>query len=82
MAVAWGVDSTTAPAVGGAVWPSGETAARNEVRPGRVLAAAGLAVWTGCLGVGGTEGLGLANLQQPWGGLNRGRRYGGVPGWG
>ena len=51
--------------------PSGETAVTNEVRPGRVLAAAGLAVWTGCLGVGGTEGLGLSNLQRPRGGLNR-----------
>lgn len=81
MAAEWGVGDTTAPAVGGVVRPSGETAARNEVRPGRVLAAAGLAVWTECLGVGGTEGLGLANLQRPRGGLNR-RRGLGVLWWG
>lgn len=59
LAAEWGVGGTMAPAVGGAVRPSGETAATNKARPGCVLAAAGLAVAAGCPGVGGTEGLGL-----------------------
>ena len=78
MAAEWGVGGTTAPAV----CPSGETAATNKVRPGCVLAAAGLAVAARCLGVGGTEGLGLSSLPLPRVGLNRERRYGRVPGGG
>ena len=72
MEVEWGVDGAMATAVEGAVWPSGETAATSKVRPGCVLAAAGLAVAVGCLGVGGTEGLGLSGWPRSRVGLNRG----------
>lgn len=59
------VDGTMATAVEGAVWPSGETVATSKVRPGCVFAAAGLTVAVGCLGVGGTEGLGLSGWPRP-----------------
>ena len=72
MEAKWGVDGTMAAAVEGAVQPSPQMAATSKVRPGCVLAAAGLAVATGCLGVGGTVGLGLYGW--PWSrvGLNWG----------
>lgn len=68
--VEWGVDDAMATVVGGAVRPSGETVATSKVRPGCVLAAAGLAVAAGCLSVGGTEGLGLYGWPRPRVGLN------------
>ena len=72
----WGMSATTATTVEGAVQSLGETTATSKVRPGCVLAAAGLAVAAGCLGAGGTEGLGLSGLPRLRVGLNRGWRCG------
>ena len=72
MEAEWGVDGTMATVVGGAVRPSGETVPTSKVRPGCVLAAAGLVVAAGCLGVGGTEGMGLYGWPRAWVGLNWG----------
>ena len=76
MEAGWGMDDATATAVECAVRPSGEVPATGKVRPGCVLAAAGLAVEAGCLGAGGTEGLGLYGWPRPWVSLNPGWRYG------
>ena len=81
MEAGWGVDDTTATAVECAVRPSGEASATGKVRLGCVLAAAGLAVEAGCLGAGGTEGLGLYGWPRPWVGLNREWRSGKFRGW-
>ena len=70
METEWGVDGAMTTVVEGAVWLSEETVATSKVRPGCVLAAAGLAVAVGCLGVGGTEGLGLYGWPRPRVGLN------------
>lgn len=52
------MDATMATAVEGVVQPLGETAATSKVRPGCVLAAAGLAVAAGVSWCGWNRGLG------------------------